>query len=188
MSAKLVVATSAVESESRPRAMPASRAAHRSLMPGFVVQIANDPARRFRIIWYFFARTISIALAVIGSLYFGGGNRAAFGPGAGSLRAVTDLEGSLNVHGALLLGFSLFALGTLSDYRKITRVALIACALYTFWVGVMITASAILFHGSWGAPVWYFASTVWISFLVIIAPPLGSDGRRWRGTERGRSA
>jgi hypothetical protein len=144
----------------------------------YVIRVANEPARRFKILWYSVAWAIAAIFMVIGAGYLVVGDAAESGS---ALSYVRSVEHDLRIHGILMMAFSAFLIYGLNDYRRVTRWALFAVFLYALWVAILIFGSFAL-HASWGAPWWYLFVAALSCVLIILAPPLGTSGRRW-GTE-----
>jgi hypothetical protein len=147
----------------------------------FVIRAANEPAKRFRILWYFMAWSVAILYIAIGSGYLASGDSAIKSK---TLNLVKNIEQNFHVHGAIMVGFGAFLIYGLNDYRRATRIALIAVFIYSLWVAVLIIGGWFLYPISWGAPWWYFFTASISGGLIVLAPPLNKDGRRYKGPVR----
>lgn len=143
-----------------------------------VVKIANEPATRFKILWY------SVAWALAGVYFFIGAGYAGAGKGviqSRALNAAALLEGNLHVHGFIMMGVGVFLTYGLNDYRRITRWAMIVYLFYSMWTLIMILIGWVFYGISWGAPWWYLLTSVLSVTLLVLAPPLDKDGKRFKG-------
>jgi hypothetical protein len=145
-----------------------------------VVTIANDPARRFRLLWYIVAWACAITFLVIGVGYAGGGNAAIQ---SNALGVVNTMEGSLHVHGSIMMAIGIFLIYGLNDYRRITWIGLVAFFFYSIWTAVMIFIGGFFNGISWGGPWWYLLTASLSGTLLILAPPLSKNGRRFAGEQ-----
>lgn len=146
-----------------------------------VIKIANDPARRFRILWYFVAWCVAAIFMVVGAGYLVGGNNAT--TQVNSYHLVLQVERSFRIHGAIMMGTAAFLIYGLGDYRRITRHALVVVLLYSLWVTVLVIGGWVSGDIIWATPFWYLLVAVLTGGLLVLAPPLDPDGRRF-GTER----
>lgn len=147
-----------------------------------VVTIANDPAKRFRALWYV------VAWALTGVYFFIGAGYATAGAGVIQSKALNvnaQIEGGLRTHGFIMVALSILLTYGLNDYRRVTRYAMMLYFLYSAWTLIMIVAGWFINGVSWGAPWWYVLTSVLSGTLLVLAPPLGKDGKRYRGEPEG---
>jgi hypothetical protein len=148
----------------------------------FIVRVANEPARRFRLLWHIVAWSICITIGVIGVGYAAGGQRATSGK---ALQLVQNLEpGGLRTHGWILLFVSFILAATLHDYRRLTRWALVVALFYSLLTATLVFGSWLFYPVSWGAPFWYLFLSMLLASLIVLAPPLTESGRRYDGSDR----
>ncbi|MDP9012841.1 MAG: hypothetical protein M3O41_09365 [Pseudomonadota bacterium] len=146
-----------------------------------VITTANEPARRFRLIWLFVAFCISGVFLIIGAGNAVGGG----GITAGSSFSLLDnIEpGGQRTHGFILMALALFLVWGMPDFRRITRVALIMVMFYAVLVALLIFGSWVVNKITWGGPWWYLFVASLSAGLLVLSPPLGSDGHMYRGDD-----
>lgn len=142
------------------------------------INIANEPAKRFKILWYAFAWACALIFLVIGVGYAGAGHGAIQSK---ALNTVAVMERNLYVHGIIMMCVATFLIYGLNDYRKVTRWALTLYMFYSIWTALMIFIGWCFYGVSWGAPWWYIFTSVLSGTLLVLAPPLGKDGKRYAG-------
>jgi hypothetical protein len=135
------------------------------------VRSANEPARRFRLIWNLFGAGLCGIFAIIGSGYLVGGRKAT---ASHTLQLLENLEspiGGLHTHGLIMLAMALFlAYGLGPHYRRSTRIALIAITFYSLTVATMVFGGWALYSVSFAAPWWYVYTAFNAMTLLILAP------------------
>lgn len=151
-----------------------------------VIKVANEPAQRFKLLWY------AVAWSLAGVYFFIGAGYAGAGSGVIQSRALnvaTLLEGNLHIHGFIMMGVGVFLTYGLNDYRRLTKWALVTYFFYSFWTLLMILIGWFFYGVSWGAPWWYLLTASLACILLLLAPPLNKDGKRFKGYfERSDSA
>lgn len=143
-----------------------------------VIQIANEPARRFRILWYVVAWSCALVYFVIGVGYAGAGHGAIQ---SNALSVVSRIEGNLRIHGSIMMAIAIFLTYGLNDYRRVTRIALVLYFFYSIWTAIMIFSGWFIHGLSWGAPWWYVFTSTLSGALLVLAPPLSKNGKRFSG-------
>lgn len=143
-----------------------------------VIQFANEPAKRFKILWYAVAWCLAGVYFGIGAGYASGGKGVIQSK---ALNVAAALEGNLHVHGFVMMGVAVLLTYGLSDYRRITKWALAIYFFYSFWTLAMILIGWVFYGISWGAPWWYLLTSALSAILITVAPPLNKDGTRFKG-------
>lgn len=149
----------------------------------FVITVANDPARRFRLIWQLFAWGIGVVFIVIGSGYLVGGRAAS---SSRTLQLLVNLQGhNYHIHGAILMALGVLLVQAIGEvYTRRTRIVLQLITLYSLITASMIFGSWIVYDVDFAAPWWYVLTAFFSIVLLIMAPPL-IDGRMYTGTKNG---
>lgn len=153
-------------------------------MVRFVIRAANEPAKRFRLLWYFVGWCIAGIYLIVGGGYLAAGKGAT---NSSALLEVVRVERNYHIHGALMVLIGALLIYGLSDYRRATRRALFAVFLYSLWVAILIIGGWHQAGVTWAGPFWYLFVAVLSGGLIVLAPPLNPSGRRW-GTEGSGSA
>lgn len=143
-----------------------------------VTNVANDPARRFKLLWYLVAWSCATIFLIIGVGYAGGGHSAIQSK---SLNVVAILEGNLHIHGGIMVCIAAYLIYGLSDYRRVTRYGLIIFLFYSMWTAIQIFIGWGFYGVSWGAPWWYLLTSFLSGALLVLAPPLNKNGKRFAG-------
>lgn len=147
-----------------------------------IVSTANEPAKRFRLMWYSVTWICAIFFVVIGVGYAEGGHGVIQ---SRALNVIAIMEGNLHIHGILMMFIGIFLIYGLSDYRRVTRIGLLLYFFYSIWAAVQIFIGWGFYGVSWGAP-WVYLLTASLSFtLIYLAPPLDSSGKRYAGDSEG---
>lgn len=157
-------------------------------MVRFVVHAANEPARRFKLLWTTVACGIAGVYVYIGSGYLVGG------PGAttsNSLHLVSNIEkyfGRLHAHGAILMGLGIMLFYSVHEYRLLTRRVLQATVFYSALVATLLIGDWPIDGINWGGPGWY-ALVIFLSVtLLILSPPLNEHGELFAGEDGSEGA
>jgi hypothetical protein len=151
------------------------------------LSFTNDPARRFRALWYLVAWCCALAIGIIGGGYALDGSRANRVGAQTALRLILNIEpGGLRTHGFIMVGISVLLIYGLNDYRRTTRLALMLLCFYSLATAMLIFGSWWAYGDiTWGAPWWYLLVAVLATGLLVLAPPLNRDGRRFEGFTEG---
>lgn len=147
-----------------------------------IIKAANEPAQRFKLLWY------GVAWALAGVYFFIGVGYAGAGSGviqSKALNVAALMEGNLHVHGFIMIGVAVLLTYGLSDYRRVTRWALLLYMFYSTWTLTMILIGWAFYGITWGAPWWYLLTSFLSGYLVSLAPPLNKDGSRYAGAPEG---
>lgn len=142
-----------------------------------VITAATDPANRFRMLYNFVCYSIAgVFLAIGGGYVFGGAHAAS----SQTLHLLLNIERSYRVHGAIMC---LLGLGLVRGipFTIWTRRVLLALLFYSLYTALMIVGGWFLESVSFGAPFWYLFVAVLVGGLLWFAPPLGPDGKVYRG-------
>lgn len=146
--------------------------------------IWEDSAARLRLQ----TKLLSIAMASIFGIIGGGflfaPSRASAAPATYQL--IVNVEGNLQVHGAVMMALGGFVLYTSSEYRRLSKLALALMMFYAFATGLLILGSWWLAKVSFPAPMWYFLVGVICFILVRVSPTVGQD-RSLRGERSARA-
>lgn len=154
-------------------------------MVRFAIRVANEPARRFRLLWNTFGFLLAGLYVALGALYLAFGDNAYQGT---SLNLVSTIEGSLRVHGAICIGLGLLFTYGLHEYRRLTKYTLLAMVVYLFWTMVLLFGQGLIASISYTAVPWYCFALGSGLALWVLAPPLGDNGRVYDGRpSRGRT-
>lgn len=159
------------------RAMPLRRAETGNVVKR-VITFANEPAKRFKILWYAVAWSLAGVYFGIGAGYASGGSVVIQ---SRALNVAALLEGNLHVHGFIMMGVAVLLTYGLNDYRRITKWGLVLYFFYSMWTLSMILIGWVFYGVSWGAPWWYLLTSVLSGTLLALAPPLNKDGTRFKG-------
>ncbi len=81
------------------------------------------------------------------------------------------------------MALALFLVWGMPDFRRITRVALIMVMFYAVLVALLIFGSWVVNKITWGGPWWYLFVASLSAGLLVLSPPLGSDGHMYRGDD-----
>ncbi len=148
-------------------------------MVRFAVRMANEPARRFKALWNAFGFVLAALYVSLGALYALLDDRAVQG---NTLNLIHSFYGgSLRPHGVVLLALGLVFTYGLADYRRITKWTLLAMIIYMAWTIILAIGQSLLTPITYTVFPWYgFGLAVGV-VLWIFAPPLGADGRPYRG-------
>lgn len=148
-------------------------------MVRFIITVANDPARRFRLIWQLIAWGLGVLFMIIGAGYLVGG-RAAADPG--TLRLLTNLlrfgnvvsvADGYRIHGGIMMIIGMFLIHGIHDnYTRKARIALQIVLLYSLIVALMIFGGWITYDITFEAAWWYVFTSFLSAVLLILAPPL----------------
>lgn len=157
-------------------------------MVGFVVRIANEPARRFKLLWTLVGCGIATIFMVIGAGYAVGGRGA---DSSDELRLLQNIEnpiGGLHAHGFILMGTALWLAYSMGNYNRLSRQALQWTAFYSLATSTLIFGGWFFVKISFGAPWWYLFTAFLSIVLLVLAPPLDRQGRLYRGEDGGGRA
>lgn len=151
-------------------------------MVHFVVRIANDPARRFKLLYDLVCFGIAALFVVIGAGYALGGRNAVFSPHAlGLLESLERPIGGLHAHGIILLGLGLLLAYGSGNFRRSTRIALQLTSFYSLLTAILIISGWWFFKIDFPRPWWYVFTSFLSITLLVLAPPLDERGRAYRG-------
>lgn len=148
-----------------------------------MVTVANDPARRFRLLWQLVSWSLAFVFVIIGSGYLVGGQSAA---SSHTLQLVVNLYGgNYHVHGAVMVALGMFlTFGIGNTYTKHARLALQLMSFYALLVAGLIFGGWWVYDITFAAPWWYVLVAFMSVVLLILAPPL-YRGQMFTGNESG---
>ncbi len=152
-------------------------------MVRFVVRVANEPARRFQLLWNLVGFGIAVVFMIIGSGYLVAGRGATASMSFHLLENLLDFAGGLRAHGFILMSLALSLSYGLGNYRRFTRWALIAVLFYSLIVAIMVMGGWFFYAISFGTPFWYLFTAFLSGVLIVLAPPLDEHGRMYRGED-----
>lgn len=163
---------------------PAARLSRkeRAVVFRLLASIKDDPETRWRLQTKLISLTVAIIFGVIGGGFLFASRHASAAPATYQL--LVNLEGSLKVHGAVMMVLSGCVLYTSSEYRWQSRVALALMGFYAMASGLLLMGSWFLAKVAFPAPWWYFLVAGLCLILVRVAPP-AVRSRRGRGSTDG---
>lgn len=149
-----------------------------------LVSVFEDPIARFRLQTRLISVTVAAIFGIIGGGFSFAPHRAT--TSASTYQLIVNIEGSLKVHGVIMMVLSAFVLYTSSEYRRMSQIALTLMGFYAMACGLLILGSRFLQAATFPAPWWYLLVAGLSLILVRVSPPV-SNNRSRRAGRSGRA-
>lgn len=144
-----------------------------------VSQLRSDATSQLRLQTKLISITVALTYLVIGAGYGFAGPAALGNPRA--YRLLLNIEGTLRVHGIILMSLGAFVLYTSSQYRRSSQVALLLMGFYSLCTALLVAGGWLISAVSWPVPWWYLLVAVVSLILVRVSPPIVRDRPRRTG-------